>query len=74
MDTELKVPCLRHDFQKEEWSAIGKIIKENFCFERYFPIKMTPVFIKSCLHKQLTNEEIFEKFLKHISRSEVVLP
>lgn len=73
MGTELKVPCLRHDFQKEEWSAIGKIMKESFHSERYFPIRLAPTFIKSCLHKEVTNEEILENFLKYISHSEALL-
>ncbi|KAB0804069.1 hypothetical protein PPYR_01039 [Photinus pyralis] len=73
MGTELKVPCLRHDFQKEEWSAIGHIIKESFVSEKYFPIRIAPAFFKSSLDEPIDNDEVLENFLKFVSHSDAVL-
>ena len=32
-----KVPALRHDFQMEEWQAVGQILVKEFMQAKYFP-------------------------------------
>ncbi|CAG9763578.1 unnamed protein product [Ceutorhynchus assimilis] len=73
MGAELKVPALRHDFQKEEWSAVGKIIAESFLSESYFPIKIAPIFIEDCFGHKLSDKHILDNFLRYISESEATL-
>ena len=40
-----KVPNVRHDYQKGEWEAIGRIIVYGYSFAKYFPIALSPAFV-----------------------------
>ncbi|CAG9763542.1 unnamed protein product [Ceutorhynchus assimilis] len=73
MGTELKVPTLRHDFQYKEWEAVAKIIVESYISQQYFPIKIAPVFVKSCLGLELDEKEVLENFLMYVSPSDALL-
>ena len=44
-----KVPCIRHDFQKSEWTAIGRVLVFGFKEINYFPISLSKAFLASCL-------------------------
>lgn len=70
MGAAFKVPCLRHDLQKEEWSAVGKIILESYETEKYFPIKIAPTFIKDCMGHNMEDDEVLKNFLKYVSPSD----
>ena len=35
--TQEKVPAIRHDYQRAEWEAIGRILMYGYIKERYFP-------------------------------------
>lgn len=73
MGANYKVPALRHDFQNEEWSAIGKIIRESFLSESYFPIKLAPAFVKNCLGQEVEDDEVLQNFIKYVSSSDATL-
>ena len=44
-----KVPSVRHDYQHQEWKAIGKILVYGYREIKYFPVTLSGVFIGSCL-------------------------
>ena len=44
-----RVPSLRHDFQSNEWSAIGRILAKGFLDLGYFPCMRSQAFIASVL-------------------------
>ncbi|KAG5887617.1 hypothetical protein JTB14_002626 [Gonioctena quinquepunctata] len=73
MGADFKVPCLRHDLQKEEWQAIAKIISQSYESEGYFPIKIAPVFIKECFGQSVGDDEVLNNFFKYVSSSESCL-
>lgn len=55
-----KVPCIRHDFQKSEWTAIGRVLVFGFKEINYFPISLSKAFLASCLFGK---ESIDDEFL-----------
>lgn len=44
-----KVPCIRHDIQKSEWTVIGRVLVFGFKEINYFPISLSKAFLASCL-------------------------
>ena len=53
-----KVPSIRHDHQKHEWEAIGRVLLYGFKEAGYVPVCLSPVFLASCLHGEETITEI----------------
>ena len=44
-----KVLAIRHDYQKSEWEAIGRILVYGFKRAGYFPIALSKAFVVSCI-------------------------
>lgn len=44
-----KVPAIRHDYQKSEWEAIGRILVFGFKRVGYFPVALSKAFVVSCI-------------------------
>ena len=44
-----KVPVIRHDYQKEQWKAVARVLLYGYCREGIFPISLSAVFITSCI-------------------------
>lgn len=67
-----KVPCLRHDYQSEQWQSVARILVVGFKQEKYFPIMLSKGFIASCLfgEGQLTKECLLESFNHFLSRGD----
>ena len=59
-----KVPSVRHDYQKGEWEAIGRLIMYGYSFAKYFPIALSPAFVASVFfgEESLTPEFLIESF------------
>ena len=55
-----KVPCIRNDFQKSEWTAIGRVLVFGFKEINYFPISLSKAFLAPCLFGE---ESIDDEFL-----------
>lgn len=52
-----KVPFIRHDHQKHEWEAIGRVLFFGLKEAAYLPVCLSPVFLASCLHGEKTTTE-----------------
>lgn len=67
-----RVPSIRHDMRREKWEALGRVFLKGYTQERYFPIKISQVFMCCCLFgEDSVNEDIYlESFLKYVSNSE----
>lgn len=67
-----KVPCIRHDLQKSEWEAIGRVLTYGFKYCSYIPICLSPVFLASCLHgeDQVDEEELLASFSNYVTSDE----
>ena len=46
---KVKVPCIRHDYQKNEWQAIARILVYGYKVAAYFPVSLSTAFLASCL-------------------------
>lgn len=67
--TKIRVPHLRHDFGREKWTVIARILKKGWITEKYFPIKISKCFIEYCIHKTLSNN-LTADFLEYINNDE----
>lgn len=67
-----KVPSVRHDYQLEEWEAVGKVLVYGYCEITYFPVTLSGVFMGSCLFEESTISYsfLFEPFLSYIGKDE----
>lgn len=67
-----KVPCIRHDYQRDEWLSISRIIVFGFCNQRYFPIFLSRAFIASCMYGEdaLTRKCLLDSFCIYVSKDE----
>ena len=59
-----KVPSVRHDYQRQEWEATGKILMYGYCEIKYFPATLSGVFMGSCLFEE---RDISDSFLEAFS-------
>lgn len=67
--TILKVPIIREDYNKVKWEAVAKIIYVGWKQVRYYPIKLSPVFMENCILNQ-TYSDLINNFLSIVSETE----
>lgn len=67
-----KVPCIRHDFQKLEWQAIGRIFVYGFKSVSYFSVALSSAFLASCLfgEESISEEFLLASFRFHLTADE----
>lgn len=67
-----KVPSVRHDYQCQEWEAIGKILVYGYCEIKYFPVTLSGVFMGSCLFEEgaISDSFLLEAFSLYIGKDE----
>ena len=65
-----KGPSVRHDYQHQEWKAIGKILVYGYREIKYFPVTLSGVFIGSCLFEESAISDSFlcEAFYLYIGK------
>lgn len=70
--TQEKVPAIRHDYQRAEWEAIGRILMYGYLRERYFPLSLSRAFLALCLfgEESITSEFLLSSFRLYISEDE----
>lgn len=67
--TSLKVPCLRHDMEAEDWKAVGRVIAMGWTLQKILPIQLAPNFLSSALFG-IAGNKLREEFLQFIPQSE----
>lgn len=67
-----KVPVIRHDYQRPEWKAIGRILLYGYCREGIFPLALSPTFISICIFGEdsVSEEMLLDSFRIYISADE----
>ena len=67
-----KVPSVRHDYQCQEWEAIGRILVYGYHRVKYFPVQVSSVFMGCCLYDEdfITDDFLFESFLLYVANDE----
>ncbi|XP_034082402.1 uncharacterized protein LOC117552848 [Gymnodraco acuticeps] len=72
MGNGFKVPYLRHDFGKQEWESVGRIITFGWQKEKYLPVKLSPVLLEQAVLGFVVSD-LVDSFLKYVSESERVI-
>jgi hypothetical protein len=67
-----RVPIVRHDFQVPEWTAIARILVKGYIEVKFFPVKLSKVFISAVLfnEEEITKDLMIDSFLCYISSDE----
>ncbi|XP_056327829.1 uncharacterized protein LOC130240372 [Danio aesculapii] len=69
LGNSFKVPFLRHDFGKEKWESVARIILFGWKKEKYLPIKLAPVILQQAIQGSVKSD-LIENFLKYVSENE----
>lgn len=67
--TTFKVPLIRDDYNGERWAAVAKIIYVGWKHAHYFPVKLAPVFMETCLFGKISSD-LLESFFNILSHSD----
>lgn len=68
-----RVPAsLRHDFQCNEWTAVGRIIAKGYADLGYLPTMLSPAFITSVLfgEKEVCEETLLDSFYRYLAQDD----
>lgn len=68
-----RVPFVRHDYYKNEWSVVGQIIAKGFKDINYFPVVLSKAFMSYCLFGEVTDQELLASFKKYLSHDEATV-
>ena len=64
----VKVPSTRHNMEKEDWEACGKVLLIGYRQERYFPVQLATCFLEYCMggDDAVTKELLVDTFLDYL--------
>lgn len=67
-----RVPFVRHDYQREEWAAIGRILVKGYQGCGYFPLLMSQAFFAYLLFGEsaVTGPMLIQSFQNYVSADE----
>ena len=70
-----RVPYIRHDFDRNKWEAVGRILVKGYTESQYFPHKISKAFLAVCLFGEgsITCEMLQDSFKRYVSQSETKL-
>ena len=63
-----KIPSIRHDYQRQEWEAVGRFMVFGYYTIKYFPVSLSCIFLVSCLfgEEAITHDLLLESFYKFL--------
>ena len=66
-----RVPSIRHDFQGDTWTAVGRIIVKGYEDLGYFPVMLSKAFVISIFgEKEVSDDMLLHSFKQYLSKSE----
>lgn len=67
-----KVPTIRHDYQKQEWKAVARILLHGYCKEGVYPIALSAAFVACTVlgEDRVSSEVLVESFMAYIAEDE----
>lgn len=70
-----RVPYIRHDFDRNKWEAVARILVKGYTESQYFPHKISKTFLAVCLFREesITWEMLQDSFKRYVSHSETKL-
>lgn len=66
--TTVKIQCIRHDFQEEDWKSMAKIMYVGWINFKYLPTKLAIPILKQILFSQITSK-LIPSFLQTLCES-----
>ncbi|XP_076842446.1 uncharacterized protein LOC143487027 [Brachyhypopomus gauderio] len=66
---DVKVPFIRHDYQFDEWQAIGRIFVVGWFQAGYFPVQLATPFLEEVLYGTATSS-LKDAFLQYVPEHE----
>ncbi|XP_028417758.1 uncharacterized protein LOC114542297 [Dendronephthya gigantea] len=70
--TKEKIPSIRHDFQKNDWEAVARILIYGYLSTKYFPLNLSMSFVALCIlgEEKLSNDLLLDSFKLYVSTDE----
>lgn len=67
-----RIPCLRHDFQCQEWGAVGRIIVRGFKDLGFFPYRLSSCVVATALFGEgdVTQDMLLESLKGYVAEDE----
>ena len=67
-----RVPSIRHKFQSDTWTAVGRIIVKVYEILGYFPVMLSKAFVISTMfgEKAVSDDILLHSFKQYLSKSE----
>lgn len=67
-----KVPSIRHDFQKNDWEAVARVLIYGYISTKYFPLTLSVAFVALCIleEEKLSNDLLLDSFKLYVSADE----
>ncbi len=68
-----KVPSIRHDFPKNNWEAVARVLIYGHTSTQYFPLNLSVAFVALCIlgEKKLSNDLLLDSFKHYVSADEM---
>jgi len=54
--TNVKIPCIRHDFKEEEWKSMARILYVGWVTAKYLPIKLAMPVMEQILYGHVASK------------------
>lgn len=67
LGTDVRTPCLRHEYQVQEWEAVARILVIGWTSVRYFPLLLPLPFLEEALYGT-SYSSVSESFLQYVSK------
>ena len=70
--TSAKVPTIRHEYQKDEWKAVARILLYGYCMEGVYPIALSAAFVACTILGEdcVSNKVLMESFIAYLAEYE----
>lgn len=67
-----KVPTIRHDYQRQEWKAVARILLYGYCKEGVYPIALSAAFVACTVlgEDRVSSEVLVKSFMAYIAEDE----
>ena len=67
-----KVPSIQHDFQKNYWEAVARVLIYGYVSTQYFPLNLSVAFVALCIlgEEKLSNDVLLDSFKLYVSADE----
>ncbi|KAK3700877.1 hypothetical protein QZH41_003040 [Actinostola sp. cb2023] len=67
-----RIPVIRHDFQREEWESVARILVKGYQQVEFFPVSLNQAFVVASVlgEKEVSRDLLLKSFLAYVSKDE----